>query len=40
MDEGLRACLDEVRLDFNNAQDRLLNRLSAWGQDFKTPKVF
>lgn len=40
MDEELRAYLDEMRINFNNAQERLLNRLSALEQDFQNTKSF
>ena len=40
MDDELRAYLDAMRREFNDAQEHLLNRLAALGQDFQNTKGF
>ena len=40
MDDELRAYLDAMRSEFNNAQERLLNRLASLEQDFQNTKGF
>ena len=40
MDEELRAYLDAMRKEFNDAQERVLNRLAALEQDFQNTKGF
>ena len=40
MDGELKAYLDEMRLDFNNTQESLLNQLSTLEQDFQNIKGF
>ena len=38
MDEKLKACLDAMRREFNDAQERLLNRIAALQQEFQVTK--
>ena len=40
MDEELRTYLDAMRKEFNDAQEKLLNRLAALEQDFQNTKGF
>lgn len=40
MDEELRAYLDAMRKEFNDAQERVLNRIAALEQDFQNTKGF
>ena len=40
MDDELRAYLDAMRSEFNDAQERLLNRLASLEQDFQNTKGF
>ena len=40
MDDELRAYLDAMRSEFNDAQERLLNRLASLQQDFQNTKGF
>ena len=40
MDEELRAYLDAMRSEFNDAQERLLNRITGLEQDFQNTKGF
>jgi hypothetical protein len=40
MDEELRAYLDTMRLEFNDGQERLLNRLGSLEADFQNTKGF
>ena len=40
MDDELRAYLDAMRSEFNDAQGRLLNRLASLEQDFQNTKGF
>ena len=40
MDDELKAYLDAMRSEFNDAQERLLNRLASLEQDFQNTKGF
>lgn len=40
MDDELRAYLDAMRQEFNDAQERLINRFAALEQDFQNTKGF
>lgn len=40
MDNELRAYLDAMRSEFNDAQERLLDRLASLEQDFQNTKGF
>jgi len=40
MDEELRAYLDAMRREFNDANERLLNRMASLEQDFQNTKGF
>ena len=40
VDDELRAYLDAMRSEFNDAQERLLNRLASLKQDFQNTKGF
>ncbi len=40
MDDELRAYLDAMRSEFNDAQERLLNRMASLEQHFQNTKGF
>ena len=40
VDDELRAYLDAMRSEFNDARERLLNRLASLEQDFQNTKGF
>ena len=40
MDEELRSCLEAMRREINNGQERLLNRLASLKQDFQNTEGF